>query len=165
MADVHRIYPAKEALEELGHTQTQLNALARALAQETLRQGPGEGNYDTMHGRVTKLETHMEYVRSDLSEIKSSLTAVAGSLDGLKQDIRDTKLAAQEARLEAISTKAHSAGKTTVITTVLGTGAAILGIVLAALAFGGDRFDGGLDAASIAERAASNALAAQAPKP
>lgn len=129
-----------------------------------LRRRGGGGTSDGMDGRVTKLETHMEYVRSDLSEIKASLNAVAGSLDGLKQDIRDTKLAAQEARLEAISTKAHSAGKTTVITTVLGTGAAILGVLLAALAFGGDRFDGGLSAAGVAEAAASRALADQ-PKP
>lgn len=125
------------------------------LLQSRLRRGGRDDTFPGMDGRVTKLETHMEYVRSDLSEIKASLTAVAGSLDGLKQDIRDTKLAAQEARLEAIAAKAHSVGKTTLFLTAI----SIVAVILAAMAFGGDRFDSGLNAVSVAETAATRALA------
>lgn len=119
----------------------------------TLPKAGGGGTSGGMEERVTRLETHMEYVRSDLAEIKASLGTIAGSFDGLKQDIRDAKLASQEARLEAIATKSHSAGKVTVIT----TGIAVVAIVLAVMAYGGDRFDGGLNASAIAERAVAAA--------
>ena len=157
MADVFRIYPTSDTRQELDRVQEQLDEMARQFARQGLRQGSGGGNSDGMDSRVTKLETHMEYVRSDLSDIKASLAAVAVSLDSLKQDVRDTKLAAQEAGLEAAAAKAHSVGKTTLFLTAL----SIVAVILAAMAFGGDRFDGGLNAASVAENAAARALSRQ----
>lgn len=40
---------------------------------EGLQHGGGGGTSDGMEARVTRLETHMEYVRRDLDEIKSLL--------------------------------------------------------------------------------------------
>ncbi len=141
----------------LDQTINRLESLEKLARQGLLHGGDDGSTYRGMESRVTKLETHMEYVRADLADIKASLANVTGSIDGLRQDIRDTKLAAQEARLEAIATKAHSVGKTTLFLTAL----SIVAVILAAMAFGGDRFDGGLNAASIAEQAATRAIAAQ----
>ena len=44
--------------------------------------GGGPHNPD-MEARVTKLETHMEYMRRDLDEIKADNRAVLGKLDGV----------------------------------------------------------------------------------
>lgn len=130
--------------------------------EKRLRPGGGGPTSGAMDQRVTRLETHMEYVREDMSEIKASLASIAASVDGLKQDTRDAKLAALSAQNEASAAKSHSAGKATVITTGIGAVLAILGTMLAVLAFGGDRFDGGLNASGIADQAASKAVASAA---
>lgn len=48
-----------------------------------LNHGGGGGTYPPMETRVTRLETHMEYVRRDLDELKVGQTALAGKLDAI----------------------------------------------------------------------------------
>ncbi len=69
-----------------------------------LRGAGGGGTGDSMDARVTRLETHMEYVRADLSEIKAGqkstgsaiavLTATADKLSS-KIDGSELKLSSQ----------------------------------------------------------------------
>jgi hypothetical protein len=51
--------------------------------------GDGGGNYDGMEGRVSALETHMEYVRNDLGEIKGELRTIGAQIGHLptKRDL------------------------------------------------------------------------------
>lgn len=94
------------------------------------------GPSDTSGGmdqRVTRLETHMEYVRRDLDEIKVGQAALLTAVQDLKAEV--------------ISTKGNAAGKVTVIS----TGIAIVAIILGVLAFGGDRFSQGMEVAAVAE--------------
>ncbi len=44
--------------------------------------GPG-GTYDGMDGRVSRLEAHMEHVREDMRDIKTSLGQIADKLNQL----------------------------------------------------------------------------------
>lgn len=44
---------------------------------------PDRGNNDPMENRVTRLETHMEYVRKDLDSIVGSLARMNEKVDGL----------------------------------------------------------------------------------
>ena len=56
---------------------------------EPLRKEPPGDNFDPMEQRVTRLETHMEYVRDDLREIKGDLKTVVERLTELptKRDL------------------------------------------------------------------------------
>lgn len=103
-----------------------------------VKSGDGEGTSDGMDQRVTRLETHMEYVRRDLDEIKAGQTALLTAVQDLKSEV--------------ISTKGSAAGKVTVIS----TGIAIVAIILGVLAFGGDRFSQGMEVAAAAEAARSS---------
>jgi len=54
-----------------------------------LKGGGGGDIYDGMEGRVSALETHMEYVRADLGEIKSALRELSTEIKTLptKRDL------------------------------------------------------------------------------
>lgn len=106
--------------------------------REALRKGGPGDTSGGMDQRVTRLETHMEYVRRDLDEIKAGQAALL--------------TAVQELKSEVISTKGSAAGKVTVIS----TGIAIVAIILGVLAFGGDRFSQGMEVAAAAEAARSS---------
>jgi hypothetical protein len=56
---------------------------------DTLKGGDGSGTSSSMESRVSKLETHMDYVRSDLAEIKGDLKTVVATLSSLptKRDL------------------------------------------------------------------------------
>lgn len=49
-----------------------LRPIAGGNPGSSLKGGGGDGTYDSMETRVAVLETHMAYVRADLSEIKST---------------------------------------------------------------------------------------------
>lgn len=122
MADVHRLYPLSDAQEELDSAQVQLNALARALAQEALRHGPGGGNSGGMTGQATSIEgrlTRLEgaavaafvflivafgsgYVLLS-SQINAGTERLAGKLDGVSGSI--SKLQTDVAVLEERSSR------------------------------------------------------------
>lgn len=53
--------------------------ILRATAS-ALKDGDGSGTFSGMESRVAKLETHMDYVRSDLAEIKGDLKTVVATL-------------------------------------------------------------------------------------
>lgn len=63
--------------------------LIERLDGRPLQHGGGGGTSDGMDSRVTKLETHMEYVRDDLREIKGDLKTVVSRLNELptKKDL------------------------------------------------------------------------------
>lgn len=48
-----------------------------------LKSGDGGGTYDGMETRVTKLETHFEYIRRDLDEMKAGQAQVIEKLNQL----------------------------------------------------------------------------------
>lgn len=48
-----------------------------------LNYGGGGGRFHSMEERVTRLETHMEYVQRDLSDVKSDLRSVLDIVRGL----------------------------------------------------------------------------------
>lgn len=50
-----------------------VNLAALRRLQEALKSGDGGPTIDGMEERVTRLETHFEYVRRDLDDIKTSL--------------------------------------------------------------------------------------------
>lgn len=56
----------------------------------SLKEGGGGGTYDGMDARVTRLETHMEYVQRDLAEIKGDLKTAVSRLSELptRSDLR-----------------------------------------------------------------------------
>jgi len=90
-----------------------------------------------MDQRVTRLETHMEYVRRDLDEIRAGQSSLLAAVHDLKSDLT--------------SIKSGAAGKVTVIS----TGIAIVAIIVGVLAFGGDRFSQGMEVAAAADAARS----------
>lgn len=51
--------------------------------QARLKGGPPSGTYDPMDGRVSKLEAHMEHVREDMRDIKSTLGTISAKLTEL----------------------------------------------------------------------------------
>lgn|GEM_PF-5012458 len=114
MADVHRIYPAKEAQEELDATQARLKILARSLAEEALRHGSGGG---TSGGMGTDLEKRISTLEGDhrallvafgaafviliaafaggylalSNQISSGFDRIGNKLDAMSADIAQTK--------------------------------------------------------------------------
>lgn len=54
-----------------------------AAENEALKGGGGGGTLPPMEGRVTALETHMQYVQRDLGEIRGDLKTVIDRLDHL----------------------------------------------------------------------------------
>lgn len=111
-----------------------VNALER-LQDRPLQQANPSGTSGSMEERVTRLETHMEYVRRDLDDIRAGQTSLLGAVGELKTEL--------------VAMRGHTAGKTTVI----GTGLVVVGILLAVLAFGGDRFSQGMEVRAAAEAA------------
>jgi len=99
----------------------------RANVAPHLQTGGPSDTSGGMEERVTRLETHMEYVRRDLDDIKAGQTALLAAVQDLKTEITITR--------------GSAAGKVTVIT----TGIAVVAILLAVIAFGGDRFSQGMD--------------------
>ena len=73
-----------QAMNEFRGQAQELRQIAQAL-----KDGDGSGTSGGMDSRVTKLETHMEYVRHDLAEIKSDLKSVTATLATLptKRDL------------------------------------------------------------------------------
>lgn len=139
------------------HTRSEwFDDIARAAAKHShdLQPTGPSGTSPGMEERVAKLETHFEYVRRDLDEIKLSLGTISSNLGSIQASVG-------EAKAEAALARAHAAGKGTVITTGIGSVLAIIGVILALLAFGGDRFSSGMDASAIAKQAATEALAAK----
>ena len=61
-------------------------------------------------------------------------------------------------RVEMAAMNGRMLSKSSFFITTVGTGLSVLGIIIAVLAFGGDRFGGGMDASAIAEQAAQSAL-------
>lgn len=55
----------------------------QAAEMERLKSGGGGGTFDGMDGRVSRLEAHMEHVRTDMSEIKLDLKATLSKLNEL----------------------------------------------------------------------------------
>lgn len=114
----------------LDQVRARIDRIENSLSDPALKSGGGGGTSGFMEERVTRLETHMEYVRRDLDDIKSGQTALLAAVQDLKTEIT--------------STRGTAAGKVTVIT----TGIAVVAILLAVIAFGGDRFNQGMDVAA-----------------
>ncbi len=74
-------------LARLGRTSSEIDSLIERAA--TLKSGGGGGTSGPMEERVARLETHMEYVRRDLDEIRGTLGRVEGALADLpkKRDL------------------------------------------------------------------------------
>lgn len=51
--------------------------------EQALKRGGGDGISGDMDGRVSRLEAHMEHVREDMRDIKSSLGQIADKLNQL----------------------------------------------------------------------------------
>lgn len=111
---------------------------AEELFEKTrLKSSDGGSTSDGMDQRVTRLETHMEYVRRDLEDIRAGQASLLAAVQDLKSDLT--------------SIRSSAAGKVTVIS----TGIAIVAIILAVIAFGGDRFSQGMEVAAAADAARS----------
>lgn len=67
----------------------------RTSPDDPLQHGDGGGTYDGMETRVTRLETHMEYVRRDLDEVKADLKVILAALPtfATKRDLANFTLA------------------------------------------------------------------------
>jgi hypothetical protein len=65
-------------LERLGRTSDEIDGMIEQALH--LKSGGGGGTSWGMEERVTRLETHMEYVRRDLDEIRGTLGRVEGTL-------------------------------------------------------------------------------------
>lgn len=133
MPDRRNVYSTDEWMEQIGD-----------VVHHRLKGGDDGTIIPGMDQRVTRLETHFEYVRRDLDSLKTGQDAILAQLGAVAADVA--------------STKHSAAGKVTVIS----TGIAVVAVVLAVIAFGGDRFDGGMNASAIAEQAAAKAVASQA---
>lgn len=76
--------------DEVAHLSGYRSRLDELDAQvAALQTGGGGGTYGPMEGRVTKLETHMEYMQRDMSEIKGDLKTLVQSVQELptKKDL------------------------------------------------------------------------------
>lgn len=60
-----------------------LYSIEGSRAPKGLAHGGGNDNTGGMEARLTKLETHMEYVRRDLDEIKAGNKSISEKLDGV----------------------------------------------------------------------------------
>lgn len=109
------------------------------VVHDRLKSDGGGGKSTPMEERVTRLETHMEYVRRDLDDLKTGQSTILATLQELKAD--------------AVATRGHAAGKVTVIS----TGIAIVAIIIGVMAFGGDRFGQGMEVAAAADAARNGA--------
>ena len=82
----------------------------------------------------------------------------------MSEGLMDAKVAAAEARTDAKfealrgDLKAIAASTSGIKTTVVGTGIAVVAIVIAVLAYGGDRFGAGMDISGIIDAAAKRAV-------
>lgn len=68
----------------------ELSEIKASLNQPTrLKDGDGGGTFSGMEERVAKLETHFEYVRKDLDEIKADQKTIIAALTALptKKDL------------------------------------------------------------------------------
>mgnify|MGYP000281504653 CR=1 FL=1 len=76
-------------LNMLNETQARLAELDKRIPPEALREDGGGGTFDRMDQRVTRLETHFEYVRKDLDEIKADQKTIISALSTLptKRDL------------------------------------------------------------------------------
>lgn len=122
---------------EIQATRDTIEQLTTALLRSD-GEGPTDGR---MEERVTRLETHMEYVRRDLDEIRADQKIALGKLDGLATSLTHAR--------------AHTAGKVTVIT----TGIAVVAVLLGVLAYGGDRFSQGMEVDAASKSAVQAATA------
>lgn len=125
----------------LDETRSRLDVLEKRFAGQPLHEGGGGGTISHMEERVSKLETHFEYVRRDLDALKAGQDAIIGKLDGLVS--------------ETVATRHAAAGKVTVIS----TGIAVVAILLGVLAYGGDRFSQGMEVTAATGQAIQAATA------
>lgn len=126
----------KPYFEAVSRQETAVDRIEKALKRDG-----GGGISDGMEQRVTKLETHMEYVRRDLDEIRADQKIALNKLDGLATSLTHAR--------------AHTAGKVTVIT----TGIAVVAVLLGVLAYGGDRFSQGMEVDAASKSAVQAATA------
>lgn len=126
--------------QTLSEVVAQRETAERLLA--TLQARGGDGTSGGMEERVTRLETHMEYVRRDLEDLKSGQAALVTGQAAIVTGLAELKG-------EVTSVKGHMAGKTTVIVVAI----ALFAALLAVLAFGGDRFSQGMEVRAAAEAA------------
>lgn len=76
-------YTLRDAARVLRQMQQSGNAAPGVDGSAALKSGDGGGTYDGMETRVTKLETHFEYIRRDLDEMKAGQAKVIEKLNEL----------------------------------------------------------------------------------
>lgn len=100
----------------------------RAVEHQTLKSGGGDGTSGEMEIVDAKIAAAEARTDTKFAELRGDLKAISASTSGLKA---------------------------TVITTVVGTGIAVLAVTIAVIAYGGQMFGSGLDASTAAREAAA----------
>ena len=92
-----------------------------------LQTGGGGGTYDGMEARVAVLETHVEYIRRDISDLKADMGVIRTDLGKARDEVADlrTGLATLTERVNHLPSKGY------IVTTSLG----IVGAIGAIIAF------------------------------
>jgi hypothetical protein len=80
--------------------------IAYSMQGDSVRSGDGSGGGGEMDGRLIKLETQVEHVKSGIDEIKTDVKALRGTFDGrvsiLQDKIDGVKESLSSARIWAL---------------------------------------------------------------
>ena len=87
-----------------------------------LQSGSGGGTYDGMEARVAVLETHVEYIRRDISDLKADMGVIRSDLGKVKDEVSDlrTGLATLNERVSHLPDKGFFVKSLILTATVLG---------------------------------------------
>ena len=87
-----------------------------------LQSGGGGGTYDGMEARVAVLETHVEYIRRDISDLKADMGVIRSDLGKVKDEVADlrTGLATLTERVSHLPDKGFFVKSLILTATVLG---------------------------------------------
>jgi hypothetical protein len=102
-----------------------------------LQSGGGGGTFDGMEARVAILETHVEYIRRDIGELKADVSEIRRDLGGMKDDFKSdvesvkVQLATLTERVNHLPSKGFIVKSLTVATTLLGGLMTLIGAFIA----------------------------------
>jgi hypothetical protein len=95
-----------------------------------LQSGGGGGTFDGMEARVAILETHVEYIRRDIGELKADVSEIRRGLSGMKDDFK-SDVEGVKVQLATLTERVnHLPSKGFIVTTTLSSLSAIAALIM-----------------------------------
>ena len=102
-----------------------------------LQSGSGGGTFDGMEARVAILETHVEYIRRDIGDLKADVSEIRRDLGGMKDDFKSNvegikvQVATLTERVSHLPSKGFIVKSLTIASTLLGGLMTLIGAFIA----------------------------------